>query len=204
MSEPVVRLFETEQHAQSAVDHLIRRGFPSDTINFVKPSADASTSLESITDRIAAGHVLRAHAKVYAAGVHGGRSLVAVRAPFGRAVLAQDIMDTYSPVGSGLRVRRDAFREWDDAAPLSSGLSMTTLLKDPAPLSGAFGLGTKAFGGKPMFGSLTGPRFALSSMFGLPLLSRGGKPHFGSLASSRFALSSMIGLPLLTKSRRER
>ena len=204
MSEPVVRLFETEQHAQSAVDHLIRRGFPKDTINFLKPSGDPSESIDSITDKIAAGHVLRAHAKVYAASVHGGRSLVAVRAPFGRSVLAQDIMGTYSPVDSGLRVRRDALREWDDAAPLSSGLSMTTLLRDPAPLSSAFGLGTKAFGGKPMFGGLASPRFAMSSMFGLPLLSGGGKPYFGGLASSRFALSSMIGLPLLTKSRRAR
>lgn len=202
MSEPIVRLFGTEQQAQSAVDQLIRRGFPKDTINFLTPSGDPSASLETITDRIAAGHVLRAHAKVYAEGVRNGRWLVAVKPPFGRSVLARDIMESHSPVDSGLRVSRDGFRDWDDAAPLSSGLSMTTLLKNPTPLSDMFGLGTKAFGGRAPFGGLSSPRFAFSSMLGMPLISRGGKTHFGSLTSSRFALSSMIGLPLLTKPRR--
>jgi hypothetical protein len=187
MSEPIVRLFETEQQAQSAVDQLVRRGYPRDTINFLHPPADPSESLEKITDKIAAGHVLRAYAKVHAEGVRAGRWLVAVKPPFGRSVLASDIMESCSPVPSSVRMPQDEFRTWDDAAPLSSGLSMTVLLKNPAPLSSLLGLGTKAFGGKPLLGGLTGSRFALSSMIGLPLLGR-----------SKTSLSSAIGLPLLT------
>jgi len=45
-------------------------------------------------------------------------------------VLASDIMDSYSPVPSGVRMPQDEFRTWDEAAPLSSGLSMTVLLTE--------------------------------------------------------------------------
>jgi len=190
MSEPVVRVFATEEQAQSAVDQLVRRGYPRDTINFLKASTEQSASLEAIAEKIAAGHVLRTRAKVYAEAVRSGRSLVSVRAPFGRAIPALDIMSSCAPVDSGVRLPLDGFRDWDDGEP-PSFLTMTTLLNNPAPLSQLFGIGTKAFGGKPMFGGLTGSRFALSSMIGFPLLCR-----------SSTSLSSAIGLPLLTKSRR--
>lgn len=190
MSEPIVRVFETEEQAQSAVDHLVRRGYPRDTINFLKASAEQSGSLETITEKIAAGHVLRSRAKVYAEAIRSGRSLVSVRAPFGRAVPARDIMIACAPVSAGARVPLDGLRAWDGGEP-SPFLTTTTLLNNPAPLSQLFGLGTKAFRGKPVFGGLTSPRFALSSMIGFPLLGRNST-----------SLSSAIGLPLLTKSRR--
>jgi len=170
---PVTRMFDSARQATDAVGALKLNGFPDDQITLVAPSDNAST--ESIMASIMAGHVLRADAAVYAAGIARGRALVIVRAMFGMGGKACAILDGFNPVDSGIAADVEPFAGWDEAAPLSSALSIPLLSTNPTPFS---------------------------SFWSMPLLTRNPRTLntlFPALSSGATPFSSMLGLPLLSK-----
>lgn len=191
MSHEITRMFASTDAAQSAAEELREDGF--DEIHIVNPPADAGVPLSAIAAQIAEGHVLLADAKIYAAGVAAGHSLLTVHAPFGRGKLATTIMDAHGPVPSGM-VEPEPEKLWDEAAPLSSALMMPVLLNDPAPLSRLIGVP-----------ALASDESSLSGAFGLPLLCTGEMPKgrwgLPFLSDNPAPLSSMLGLPVLIKDR---
>lgn len=208
MRDPIVRMYETEQQARNAARKLKDEGFPEDQIFLVTPQSGGTA--EAIAAAIMAGFVLRSHAKVYAQGIQAGRSLVVVRAAFGYTQDAIDILDSFGPVDTGLRLpSRDSSIAWDEAAPISSAFRLPVLLRNsPAPLSRTFGMPPLSRGRTgwlaAMFGELTGPRFAFSALLGMPLLSRNAAPLsslFGlkTVSASSGPWQKSFGLPILTR-----
>ncbi len=222
MTDPIVRMYETEQQARDAVSELREEGFPEDRIFLVTPGAgiDEGPS-EAISRAIMAGHVLRSHAQVYAQGIQGGRSLVVVHAPFGSGVLATRTMDSFGPVDTGIRLPERRSPAWDEAAPLSSALQLRSILRDrPAPFSATVSLPTLSRGRSflsSLFRELARSDFALfgrselspnpaplSSLFGLKTVSESEGPRRSSfglplLSQDPAPLSSRLGLLLLTE-----
>jgi hypothetical protein len=203
-------MYETEQQARSAVQKLKDDGFPEDQLFLVTPQSGGTA--EAIAAAIMAGFVLRSHAKIYAEGIQRGRSLVVVRASFGHSQDAIDILESFGPVDSGLRLPREPAVAWDEAAPISSAFRIPVLLRNsPAPVSRMFGMPPLSRGRTTwlaaMFGELGNPHFAFSSLFGLGLLSRNAAPLsslFGmkTVSASAGPWQTSFGLPLLTKGRR--
>jgi hypothetical protein len=184
---------------------------------------DAGT-VESLPMAVMAGFLPKAEVRAYAEGLQLGRSLVAVRAPFGQAREAIAILDSFDPVAvAGLRRPPPGHSPaWDEAAPLSSALQWRTIHSNrPAPFSSAMGLPILSRGRSflsPMFGELASPHFALfgrsalsataaplSSLFGLKTLSSGKTgatwtSSFGLrlLSADPAPLSSKLGLRVST------
>ncbi|HUN91599.1 MAG TPA: hypothetical protein VMU33_06055 [Burkholderiaceae bacterium] len=195
MIYPIVRMYESASQATAAVDALKARGFDSESINLVTPAgADgAPASLDSLTDAIAKGWVLKSQASAYAAYVQRGRSLVSVNAPFGAGAKATKVLDSFNPVDT------DAVKDgaepitWDEAAPFSSAFWIPLLAKDAAPFSSFWNIPTLSRSATPF-----------SSMFGLPTVSKSQRVSTGSISSlsgKAGIFSSMLGLPLLSKSK---
>ena len=210
MLEPIVRMYATEQQARDAVRRLKDEGFPEDTIFLVTPQSGGTT--EAIAAAVMAGYVLRSHARVYAEGIQGGRSLVVVRAGFGLAQDAIDILDGFGPVDAGLRRSGEPSIGWDEAAPLSSAFRLPVLIRrSPTPVSRTFGMPPLSRGRtgwlSALFGELTRHDYAFSAGFGLPLTSRNAAPLsslFGlkTVTASSGPWQKSLGLPLLTRGRR--
>ncbi len=206
MRDPIVRMYEAEQQARDAVQKLKDEGFPEDQIFLVTPQSGSSA--EAIAAAIMAGFVLRSHAKIYAEGIQRGRSLVVVRAAFGHSQDAIDILSSFGPVDTGLRLPKEPSIAWDEAAPISSALRIPVLIRNsPAPVSRTFGMPPLSRGRTgwlaAIFGELTSPNYAFSSVFGMPLLSRNPAPLstlFGlkTVTSSSGPWKTSFGLPLLT------
>lgn len=222
MTDPIVRMYETEQQAHDTATRLREEGFPEDGIFLVVPeSGSDGGSSEALASAFMAGHVLRSHADIYAQGLKGGRSLVAARAPFGFGQLATQIMDSFGPVDLGLRPPQRSSMGWDEAAPLSSALQLRVLRhRQPAPFSELLGLPVLSRGRSflsNLFGELASPKPSLfghdaliqkaapfSSLFGLGLLSRNPAPLsslFGlqTVYASAGPWTSSFGLPLLSR-----
>jgi hypothetical protein len=223
MTNPIVRMYETEEQARGAVDKLREEGFPEDRIFLVTPAAGGEEgSAEAIANAIMAGYILRSHAKVYAQGIVAGRSLALIHPPFGYGMLATQILDSYGPMDSGLEVPPKPLPKWDEAAPLSSAILAPTVIRNaPAPFSAMLGLSPLKTGRSvfsSIFGELASPNYAvfgasrlshqaapLSSMFGLKILSTqpGGAAWTRSLGLPMLSadpapFSSWLGLHALT------
>ena len=194
----IVRMYASPDQAEGAVARLMGWGFDQDLINLVTasstPPANAPASAASddpVLSSIMAGYVLKAHASVYAAEVHAGRTLVAVQPPFGTGGMAEEILDEYDPVESSLVIARpDAMPLWDEAAPFSSTFQLPVILKTSTSFSSFWGL--------PV---ITRRFKSFSALLGLPEVTRSAWYVFGSptLSRSGRSFSSMLGLPMLTK-----
>lgn len=181
MIHPIVRLFDSAARADEGIKRLKTWGFEAGVISRVDPGG----SEEAAASAIAAAHVLKANARVYARGVARGGTIVVVRAPFGTAVTAGQLLDSAGTADAGPVAGEPRGRQWDDAAPLSSAFRLRVLSKrgdyflTPNLLSSA--------------GNTTG------SSLGLPELSAGGPTTAGLGLISRNAtpLSSLLKLPTL-------
>ncbi len=202
MINPIVRIYKAEQQAHDAVEKLRERGFPEDTIFVVTPAFKKDPgSLEAVSRAVAAGFVPQDRVGVYTASVRQGRSLVAIRAPFGHGVLATRILDKFVPVDTGLE-RREPTVTWDVAAPLSSGFRLPVLWRNqPAPLSNLAGRSTlsrsRTF--QARYAELTSPTWTLSSRLGLRLLSRNQAPRASLSGKAGPSWTRSLGLPLLSR-----
>jgi hypothetical protein len=198
MNLPIVRMYASPEQAKLAVERLRRWGFEQELINLVTasstPPANAPASAASddpVLSSILSGYVLKAHAKVYAAEVHQGRAMVAIRPPFGTGGIAEELMDECNPVKSALVIeQRDPMPMWDEAAPFSSAFGLPVLVRATAPFSAFWVLPVVTRRLKSLGAALGIPEVIRSSwyLFGEPKLSRSATP-----------LSSMLGLPLLKR-----
>jgi hypothetical protein len=175
MSDPIVRLYATLDHARAAVARLTTWGYGEDAITVVtpasRPPANAPASAASddpVLSTIMARYILRAHAAVYAAKVRAGNTLVIVEPFFGSGMIAVRLLDeSGDSIDPGVRVEpKDPLPLWDDAAPLSSALRLPTLLRKHIHLTGG-----------PL---LTRSYRTPTGMLGMPLLSRSGRTFMTS------------------------
>ncbi len=177
MIHAIVRLFESAARADEGIKRLKTWGFEDAVISRVAPGG----SEDSLAAAIAAANVLKSRAAIYAKGVARGGTLVVVRAPFGTAVIAEQLLDSAGTIDAGPVPGEPRGREWDDAAPLSSCFGWSTLSK-----RGDYFLSPNLVS--------KGGRTSGSSL-GLPELSS-GSPTFGNLISRNGTpLSSMLKLP---------
>lgn len=176
---PIVRLYASAENATAAVGKLEARGFGTRQYDLITPpesSAEGAAAEETVTAAIADAYVVRAEARRYAGLVVQGHWLLAVRAPIGMGLIAEDLLDECDPVPSGFEPEPDRPMAWDEAAPMSSILHVGTILRDPTPFS--------------------------NWMAGIPVLSRSGKRacerlNVQELVSSDWSLSAKVGMKLL-------
>jgi hypothetical protein len=196
-------MYETDQQARDAVGKLRGEGFPKDTIFLVTPApkSDEETA-EPLSMAIKAGFVPQRDARVYSELLGQGRSLVAVRAPFGQARLATAILDGSGPVDTGIRPPEKRSVAWETGAPFSSSLLLPTLSRrKPDAFSMSFGLPTLS-SGPTTRAKLADPQLAL---FGQPSLSRNPSPlssmfHIKTISGkSGPSWRSSFGLPMLSE-----
>ncbi len=195
MIYPIVRLYGSVQQATNAVSRLHAEGIPANAIDVVT-SAGASApggagGEDPLVAAIVRGYVLKRHATVYAQGVRRGGALVIVRAPFSWGGDVIEILDGFGPIDSGVPLREELGRGWDEATPLSSILWLAPLANSAASFSAFWNLPILSRTGRTGcsvlgIGELASPASSLSRTLGLPLLSRGAAP-----------LSSVFRLPLL-------
>ena len=188
MTQKITRLYATKSDADAAVALLKEHGFTADEILVISPPAG---SVEELTNRIAALHILKRDAAVYAKKVSEGATFVLIKAPFGAGFKASILLDRHSPVDSGIPSPHPRPPKYDHRTPLSSGLRLPVQAK-----SGPLG---DDFWGIPLLSSNPAPfsswlRYAtlwdsaapLSTLFRLPLLIDNSAP-----------VSASFGLPIL-------
>lgn len=143
----ITRLFDSREQAMAAVAELKQNGFSDDPIDVIGPAEgqgegeSVGASDDALLASITRTGVPQARAEAYAEGVRRGGTVVAVRAPFGFASTATEILDRFNPTArdwpeqdpSGDRPKHDP------AAPLSSAAGWRVLLSDPTPLSSWLG-----------------------------------------------------------------
>jgi hypothetical protein len=197
MQQAIIRIYASESQGAKAAATLREEGFTQ--VYQFSGSAEASDAATETRSTVIASmmsaHILKNHAEIYADRLAKGESLVLVYAPFFTGVQATEALDSHDPIDKGLP-DRDAqeFEVWDEAAPLSSALSMPVLLKTKLPV--------ETISGVP---SITRGKAFLSNLFRIPLLIAGPERRTSSmglpmLSSSATPLSSMIGLPTLSNS----
>jgi hypothetical protein len=198
MSQTINRMFATAEQANAAAAALRSDRFNRfDEVHVTSAAASGATT-DEIVAALMKACVIKWEARILAVGIKSGGSLVTVHAPFGSAVAATQELERHGPIESGLPPYVDDLVPWDEAAPLSSALSMPVLVSDNASFSSFWGLPmltrgqgtTSAALGWPEISRTSGP---FTGTFGMALLSRNPTP-----------LSSMIGLPLLTAGRGSR
>ena len=188
MSDFIVRVYETEQQADSAVRNLEDAGFSSDAIIKLSPEPAAAGEEGAPKKSKPAGPL----AALYAAQLEQGRSLVGVRAPFGKGLLATTALESAGPLAVELPQTPEAARasaetgDYGDGAPFSKALNLTVLKRNsPAPLSEMFGWALKS-----------SKRFFLTSELADPHKSF---TAFGPMLSDEAApLSSKAGMKVLS------
>jgi hypothetical protein len=222
MSQTIARMYESHERADQAA-HELRTNRPvrfSEVFVFARSGgtgagaggAEASLdgivarfqdmaghqALDGIVARLMACHVLKAHARGYAAGVLRGGALVVVHAPFGCGAEATRILADHGPIDSGVAEPNHSPMAWDDAAPCSSALHVRVLLDDAHTFSRFWNVAPLVKSAATTFSVLGLPEVTSSSgpftgTFGMPLISK--KATF---------LSSMLGLPVLMNARSSR
>jgi len=189
MTTTISRMYASHGQAMAAVAELENYGFGRGDIHVVghpgTPGAESGAA-DAVMAALLKAYVLRAHAKVFAEGILRGGTLVVVHAPFGSAEAARTALDSAGPVDSGVPEPKPDYIDWDEAAPLSSGLQLPVLSRDPTPCSNFWGLPVLTRS-QSSWSELASPHFTFSGMFGMGLLSRNPAP-----------LSSMFGLKVLT------
>lgn len=198
MSQTINRMFDNHERAAQAAHELRFNRFDRFTAVHVVTrhgEPDAGASIDGIAAEIMKGHVLRAHAMVFAERVRRGGTLVTVHAPFGTAAAAMNILDRHGPVDSGVPELKDDLVAWDEAAPCSSALHMRVLLDDSATFSKFWNVPPLLKNAATTFSALgiaetVASKGPYSGTFGMPLISK-----------KATILSSMLGLPVLSKPR---
>jgi hypothetical protein len=180
MSTIVTRFFRDADQAARAVTELRRNGFDDEDISVTDPRP----SDEQIAASIAQARVSRRVARDYAEAMRGGAVAVSVRAVFGWAAVATEVLERAGPVTSIVADGSDFVTE-DPAAPFSTSLGLPLLVNNPAPLSSLFALRVLSKRQNPNV-RLAHEAAPLSRAFGLRALSAEAAP-----------LSRALGLPLL-------
>ena len=157
MTQPIARLYDSQETANQAVNDLHQRGFSAEAVKVIsgpqrsEMSGDdaAPPQDDHLRSSIADAGVPPEHARVYADHLGRGQVLVLVYPNFGFAQLATHILQSHNPQHVDLPVAAapatsrtfggskttSSASAGDPAAPLSAKLGLRVLLDDPAPLS---------------------------------------------------------------------
>ncbi len=186
-----VRIYDSEQQGLAAAREAEEAGF--ETVHFLAATAVAGREEEAVRFAAEAGCIAGGQIRSCAEALRGGRSIVAVSAPFGRGLLAGEILDRHGPSGE-LEVPSPR-----NPAPFSEALGIP-VLADRSPMTD---LSIFQFSfGEPKVSRNAAP---FSSRLGLPLLTRNKskRSSFGLplLSKSAAPLSSMFRMPTLTRSK---
>lgn len=186
----IARYYENESQAREAHRDLLDMGLARDELSLIEPAFE-SEELESRAVR--ASVFLGDDDTDHAAQLRRGRYLVAVKAPFGRALQATHILDFHEPVAAagpaGGTHHPHVFLS-EMPAPLSKLLGLPVLSNTKPSRSGFLGLRTLAGNRSYLTGKLGSRDSSRGSSFGIPLLSANPAP-----------LSSMTAMPLATRVR---
>lgn len=205
---PIVRIYPSEQQAREAAENLEEVGFTD--VVLLEAAPVASQAAAAVRDAVAEERIPGSHLRICTKSLEQGRSIVAVRAPFGRGELASQILASAGPVDVDLlppyQPRNPApFSDLFGIPVLAKFTPMTDLSiitysfgepslsgRKAAPLSSLLGLRT-----------LTTPKRPWKSSLGLPLLSRDPAPLSSLLRwkplSGYRRKDSSFGLPLLSR-----
>ena len=193
----IVRMYETEESARAALDNLTAAGFLADEVLLLN-SPDAAAAEAAIQDGL-----LRAGSLAEACwtGLQNGRSIVSVKAQFGRAQIATAALQACGPVDTDLipeyvSVPAAPFSMLMGMPVLTDSRSDSGLARSDFTLSGLFGMRLLSHNATPLSSlfrirTISGSRGPRKRSFGLPLLSGNSAP-----------LSSMFRIPTLKRSRR--
>ncbi len=207
MPQPVTRMYGSKEAADKAVKELMRHRFSSADIFVVYPPAEGA---DNVVSAITEAGIPKYLAEKYAPAVQKGGSLVTVYPPFGTAAIADEVLDHFDPIESGVSTRDFGGADYDDdATPFSRALGWKVLLHTPDPFSSFLGWKTlsdqktKTYPATlkaPMLGGSAAP---LSRLFGLPVLSGKAAPFSGlfglpALSGKAAPFSSLLGLKTLT------
>jgi hypothetical protein len=194
MTTPIVRMYETQKKARDAAGKLRKGGFHDDSILLMTPPKGEAVAPGALEGAVTAGFVPANQASVYAEGLQNGRSLVAVRAPFGSGQVATNILESCGPVETGLERPAEPEIPWiDDAMPFSAALRFGAIWSgQAAPFSRLLGIPTqsRARTFEDKYPELTNPDWTFSSKIGFDLLS-----HKPSPASVLFGVKSLLDQP---------
>ena len=172
MTTIITRLYAGEEQAHGVVSTL-KRKFGGDQVNFVTPTNSQGADIEALAVK---GGVRPSDAATYAQKVREGHSLVTVRAPWGFAQEAINLLDSQGPVDAGV-AESEYHHSTSEATPLSNALgwsvltdfkSNVVLSDNPSPLSSFFKWPT-LFGPKPA-AKLVDAAAPFSKIFNLPTL----------------------------------
>jgi len=191
----VARYFAQESQARAAHQALLAMGLGRSELTLIEPVRGEMAEADDLASRaVKAGVLLGDKSAAHMEHLRQGRTLLAVRAPFGRALQATDILDSHDPVavaGSAEGSQNPHVFLSEMAAPLSTLLRMPVLSKTRTrPSRGDF-LGLRTLSGNRSY--LTG---GLSSFgrrtrsMGMPLLSSNPAPA-----------SSLLRMPVATRAK---
>ncbi len=148
MTQPIARIYASQASGTSAMAALQEAGFRTDDIAVItRPMAKESGEEEAphnlVLEAILAAGVAPEPAAVYAEAVANGKTLVAVKPPFGGAKLAIEILDGFDPVALAVPevaaapepVFAGFMFDSSSPTPLSDAFGWKVLLNDPTPLS---------------------------------------------------------------------
>lgn len=203
MVQMICRMYTTRRRAMVAADELKLNGYTA--VDVFGDTDEGALGEEAHITRMRRADIPRARLGPYASRIAAGGTLVAVEAHFGRALMAERILDSHGPIDMG-EAPREREPTFDDRTPMSSIMGLPPLAEQRLPfeaMTGAPSLARKWFlsglFGLPMGRSKPAP---FSSMLGLPTLSRGATPlssltGMPTLSRNPTPLSSAVGLPVL-------
>ena len=178
----VARYFAQESQARAAHQALLAMGLGRSELTLIEPvrGGEMAEADDLASRAVKAGVLLGDKSAAHMEHLRQGRTLLAVRAPFGRALQATDILDSHDPVavaGSAEGAQNPHVFLSEMAAPLSTLLRMPVLSKTRTrPSRGDFlGLPTLSGNRSYLTGGLSSFGRRTRSM-GVPLLSSNPAP----------------------------
>jgi hypothetical protein len=210
MTTIITRLYATPEKAAEVAAALHAGRFGKQLVSVI--TDDAAGGVRAAIGKVG---VYAAAADIYAKHVAGGEALVVVQAPYGRAVQAVNLLDTFEAVPTAVR-HTEAYVESketpktslssknlpvllnSDVLVMSDGMFPRAVFRKNAFFSSLFGLPLLSGSNGPMSSLIETNTTPFSSMFGLPTLTRSQEPKAG-LVKGGTPLSSALGLPTLTK-----
>lgn len=203
MSQTICRVYPTRRKAEAAAAELRLNGYA--TVDVFGDAEGAPLDAQAHVTAMTRAGVARHLAGEYARLIGAGNTVVAVYAPFGRALMAEQVMKDHGPLDLSppRRAREPMF---DEATPMSNIMGLKPLSEGKLPFESMTGLSSLARGW--MFSGLFGMGYGrakpapFSSALGLPTLTKGATPFSSmtgmkTLSSSATPLSSALGMPVL-------